>query len=177
MSKDIVVTLVGWTASDPREVVGDGVPYTSFRVGSTSTWFDSRSGTWRDAPTEWFTVKAFRELALNVAASVRKGQPVIVQGRLKTDGWVGEDGPRTTMVVEAYAVGHDLSRGRTEFVKRVHVDQRQGSTGEPGEVERSAEGAATVPPDDPWSTEAAELTGRAAAHEAGLVPAGSRVDA
>ena len=46
-------------------------------------WFDRSSGSWRDQETVWMTVKAWRGLAHNVKASVRKGEPVIVTGRLR----------------------------------------------------------------------------------------------
>lgn len=142
MSRDgLQVTVVGWAASNPREVVGQGVAFTSFRVATTPRWYDARQGAWADGRTEWFTVKAFREAAFNIAASVHKGQPVIVHGRLRTEEWVGENGPRTASVIDASAVGHDLMRGTAVFARRIHA----------------ADGEATPPEeraqvDDPWST-------------------------
>lgn len=142
MSRDgLQVTVVGWAASTPREVVGQGVAFTSFRVATTPRWYDARQGAWADGRTEWFTVKAFREAAFNIAASVHKGQPVIVHGRLRTEEWVGENGPRTASVIDASAVGHDLMRGTAKFARRVHAHD-----GEPAEREERA------PVDDPWST-------------------------
>jgi single-strand DNA-binding protein len=144
MSRDgLQVTVVGWAASTPREVVGEGVAFTSFRVATTPRWYDSRQGTWTDGRTEWITVKAFRDAAFNIAASVHKGQPVIVQGRLRTEEWTGENGPRTTLVLDAAAVGHDLTRGTAKFARRVNVSGGEGvsSTSSDGTV------------DGPWSTE------------------------
>lgn len=144
MSRDgLQVTVVGWAASTPREVVGEGVAFTSFRVATTPRWYDSRQGAWTDGRTEWITVKAFRDAAFNIAASVHKGQPVIVQGRLRTEEWAGENGLRTTLVLDAAAVGHDLTRGTAKFARRVNVS--------------SAEGPSSTSPDgtvqDPWSTD------------------------
>ena len=66
-------------------------------VGSTAA--PARGGT---AETEWFTVKVWRALAVNVARSLRKGDPVIVQGRLSTEEWVVPTArPRTSLVLEA----------------------------------------------------------------------------
>ncbi len=76
-SNGLNVTVVGWAASTPRAVIGDGVPFTSFRVATTPRWYDGRKGEWTDGRTEWITVKAFRDVALNVATSVRKGDPVV----------------------------------------------------------------------------------------------------
>ena len=52
----LTVTVVGWAATTPREITGDGVPYTSFRLAATPRWFDSRAGAWTDGQTEWITV-------------------------------------------------------------------------------------------------------------------------
>lgn len=155
MSRDgLQVTVIGWAASTPREVVGDGVAFTSFRLATTPRWYDSRQGTWTDGRTEWITVKAFREAAFTIAASVHKGQPVIAHGRLRTEEWVGENGPRTTLVLDATAVGHDLTRGTARFARREQVGgEGSGSAGGDGP------GAAAGPADevDPWSTDAAEV--------------------
>ena len=70
----LMVTVVGWAATTPREIVGDGVPFTSFRVATTPRYFDGRRGAWADGRTEWITVKAFRDAAFNVAASISKSE-------------------------------------------------------------------------------------------------------
>lgn len=150
MINGLMVTVVGWAATTPREVVGDGVPFTSFRVATTPRYFDGRKGAWADGRTEWITVKAFRDAAFNVAASISKSDPVVVHGRLQTEEWVGENGPRTTLVVEANAVGHDLTRGTAKFARRVRVSADQA--GEPAE---------SVPDEqaDPWARESGDEPG------------------
>lgn len=149
-SNGLMVTVVGWAASTPREVVGDGVPYTSFRVATTPRWYDNRVGAWTDGRTEWLTVKAFRDVAFNVAASVHKGDPVLVHGRMRSEEWAGENGPRFGLVLEAQALGHDLTRGRSTFARTVHVSSGQGD-GEQTGVARSGSADA----DDPWATDPA----------------------
>lgn len=154
----LMVTVVGWAATTPREIVGDGVPFTSFRVATTPRYFDGRKGVWADGRTEWLTVKAFRDAAFNVAASISKSDPVIVHGRLRTEEWVGENGPRTTLVLEANAVGHDLTRGTAKFARRVRVS--------PDQVEDPAESV----PDadvDPWARDPEGEPGTAEAAPSG----------
>ncbi|WP_372593143.1 single-stranded DNA-binding protein [Actinotalea sp.] len=137
----MMVTVVGWAATTPREVVGDGVPFTSFRLASTPRHFDARARTWVDGRTEWVTVKAFRDVAFNVAASVRKGDPLLVHGRLQTQEWQSEQGPRTDLVLEASALGHDLTRGTGRFARRVHVaGESGGDTARPSEEQPGARG-------------------------------------
>lgn len=133
----LMVTVVGWAATPPREVSGDGVPFTNFRLGTTSRYYDQRQKEWVDRPTEWITVKAFRETARNVAASVRKGDPVVVHGRLSTEEWTGENGTRTNVVLDVTALGHDLTWGTSHFARRRDTS-----------AARAVEGSGTDGPDD-----------------------------
>lgn len=110
------VTLQGWVGNDVdvREV-GE-TQCASFRVGCTPRF--QRAGEWVAGDTSWFTVNTWRGLARNVADSVRKGDAVVVHGRVKVDVWEREGHPpATSCVVEATFVGHDLNRGTTVFAK------------------------------------------------------------
>jgi single-strand DNA-binding protein len=49
---------------------------------------------------------------------VYRGQPVVVTGRLKTTHWDDSEGvTRTKTVIDAFSVGHDLTRGTAAFTK------------------------------------------------------------
>jgi single-strand DNA-binding protein len=174
-SNGLTVTVVGWAATTPREITGDGVPYTSFRVATTPRWFDSRAGAWTDGRTEWITVKAFRDVALNVGSSIRKGDPVLATGRLRTEEWQGESGPRTSLVLDVTALGHDLTRGRAVFTRTVNVGSDRASTpdGEGGGSSRPDRSLGTPGghlEDDPWAADGAP--GPDAADEFAEEPAG-----
>ncbi|WP_199423934.1 single-stranded DNA-binding protein [Actinotalea solisilvae] len=146
-TQGLSLTVVGWVATAPKEIVGGGVPYTSFRIATTPRRFDTRAGAWADGRTEWITVKAFRDVAFNVAASVRKGDPLLVHGRLRTEEWESESGPRTTLVLEASALGHDLTRGQSRFARTVRV----GTSDAAGTPSGAAAALESV---DPWATDA-----------------------
>ncbi len=94
-----------------------GVSMASFRLASTPRYFDKAAGGWSDRPTTWLTVECWRTLAENVHASVTMGQPVLVSGRLRTSEWIENGETRTRTVLDAFSVGHDLSRGTAEFSK------------------------------------------------------------
>ena len=130
------LTVVGWIGTEPKifHEADGGVPYATFRVGSTRRWFDKGLGAWRDAQTEWFHVKVFRATAINAARSLRKGDPVIVQGQLSTEEWVGPEGPRTTLVLEASALGHNLVFGSSHFARTVSAAATAGSDDVPADV-------------------------------------------
>lgn len=144
------VTVVGWVGSELRTYHLDGVggvPYTQFRLASTRRVLDRSTGAFRDGPTLWFTVKAWRATAVNIADSLTKGDPVVVVGRLGQSEWVAQDGsPRTELVLEALSVGHDLSFGRTQFRRTL------------GGARRTREDLPDAAPrdqgltDDPWAS-------------------------
>jgi len=117
---DAMLTIGGYVGTDVefREGSGGGGALAVFRLGSTPRWFDRASGSWRDQETVWLTVKAWRGLAHNVKASVRKGEPVVVHGRLRASRWKDESGEdRTRTVLDAITVGHDLNRGTTAYLR------------------------------------------------------------
>lgn len=144
----LMVTVIGWAATPPREISGDGVPFTSFRMGTTARYFDQRQKEWTDRPTEWITVKAFRETALNVAGSVRKGDPLVVHGRLSTDEWTGENGTRTSLVLDVTALGHDMTWGTSHFARRSRDHGHAGAAAVAGD-EGAGEATADAPADGP----------------------------
>ncbi len=148
------VTLVGWLGSDPKLYGGsDGqTPFATFRIASTRRLFDREQGTWNDGRTTWFTVKTWRDTARNVSESLRKGDPVLAHGRLTTDEWVGPDGvQRSTVVLEAVAVGPDLGHGTTRFARTLHTATVRAGDGTGGtqEAEGSERASGTPAADGP----------------------------
>lgn len=96
--------------------VSDQAAVSTFRLACTPRLV--RNGTWTDGTTTWVSVQCWRQLAANVAHSVHKGDPVIVTGRLRTNRWRGEDGTEhERLIIEATRIGHDLTRGTTQFTK------------------------------------------------------------
>jgi len=160
-TQSLDLTLVGWIGSDVRQYheADGGTPFASFRLGSTRRWFDRRAGDWRDGRTEWFTVKVWRQAALNVARSLRKGDPVVVHGRLSTEEWSGPEGPRTTLVLEAKALGPDLTYGTAHF-GRTLLPARHDGAGEGVVGDRDDDQARPV-----------DVTGLATLPDGDLVPA------
>lgn len=112
------ITVHGYVVAAPviRKVGEHDVA--NFRIGVTPRRLERSSGEWKDAETQWYAVSAWRTLGVNVARSLRKGDPVIVQGRLSARTWVNAQ--HTEVVahdIEATLVGHDLRRGVTTFAK------------------------------------------------------------
>lgn len=109
---DIVVTIVGHVGTDVRyRVTSEGLHVSSFRLAATPRHWSRTQRAYVDEATNWFTVQCWRSLALNVARSLRRGQPVVVMGKFKTQRWTREGEQRARLVLDAFSVGHDLSRG------------------------------------------------------------------
>ena len=71
---------------------------------------DRRVGRRRD---QWYTVNAWRDLGEHCSRSLRRGDPVVVHGRLSQRSYVNKNNVEVTALeVEALLVGHDLSKGR-----------------------------------------------------------------
>lgn len=118
MSDTIVIR--GFTASNPTlAALPNGVPVVNFRLASTPRWQDA-TGTWKEGTTNWYTIKAYRRLAQNIAVSVQKGQPLVISGRQRINRWNREDGTQgTTVEIDAQGIGHDLNYGTSSFARTV----------------------------------------------------------
>lgn len=113
---ETLVTVVGNVATQPEaRQTATGVPVTRFRLATTERRYDRATERWADGQTSFYTVWAYRALGENVSASVGLGEPLIVQGRLRVNEWEDKGQTRSTTVIDALAIGHDLSRGTSAF--------------------------------------------------------------
>ena len=124
MSDSFSVT--GLVATTPRHLVTqDGLPITSFRLAASTKKFDKQANRWTEGETNWFTVTSFRQLAINSATSVSKGDRVVVMGRLRVRDWDNGERAGTSVEIEAETLGHDLVWGSSSFVRTVNVREDQ----------------------------------------------------
>ncbi len=112
------VTISGNVVGDPqvRRTRAD-VPFVTFRVASNVRRVDHKTGEYIDAGTNFVNVTAFRALGINLANSLEKGHPVVVYGRMRINQWTNGERTGTTVEIDAYNVGHDLTRGQSTFVR------------------------------------------------------------
>jgi single-strand DNA-binding protein len=105
------VTVVGRLATDVGwSRLGDGTVVANFRVASTERRYDRATGGWVDGEKLFVDVRCWRRLAENAAASLVKGDPVVVTGKLYSRNYEHEGQRRTAVTVEAQNVAADLSR-------------------------------------------------------------------
>jgi single-strand DNA-binding protein len=117
MINDAQVVLTGFVVSAPYfRHTAKGNPATTLRVAYTPRHVDRDTGEWADGETSFVNVLCYRTLASNVAMCLRKGEPVLVRGRLRVRPYQDKEGaPRIAVEVDAQAVGHDLTRGVAHF--------------------------------------------------------------
>jgi single-strand DNA-binding protein len=162
---DLTITVTGWVATEPKlHAAPSGSRMTTFRLATTSRYFDRDKNEWTDGRTEWFSVRVFRAAAVTVAESIAKGQPVTVHGRFRTNEWESETGPRTDLMIDAQSVGHDLTRGIASF-KRA-----SGSTDLPAEARPYDAEPPVAEDDEPMPIDMDEVGESLLTDEEALVP-------
>jgi single-strand DNA-binding protein len=106
------ITIIGNVGNDPQKTStksGDSV--IRFDVATNHRYFDKNTGTWVLKDTNWYSVSAFRQLAENASASISRGDPVIVIGRLIQRDWEANGKSGTNVDIEADTIALDLRRG------------------------------------------------------------------
>lgn len=158
---DTNMTVVGNVVDAPRmRLTKNGHAVTNFRVASTSRRFDREQERYVDNATLFVNVTCWRAMAENAAASLRKGQPVVVSGRYYSREYVVNEVARVAYELEANAIGHDLGRGTSEFTKTArsgHIEVEVDATGLPADASDhwldTADGVSST---DPQSENAAD---------------------
>jgi single-strand DNA-binding protein len=105
------LTMMGNLTADPSlRLLDTGDSVATLRLASNSRYRDPATGEWRDGGTLFLTVSCWRALAVNAANSLRKGDRVVVHGRLRQREYESDGVRRTVTELEADALGPDLSR-------------------------------------------------------------------
>jgi single-strand DNA-binding protein len=134
------VTVSGNVVGDPVvRATRANVPFVTFRVASNVRRVDFKTGDYIDAGTNFVNVTAFRSLGVNLSNSLRKGEPVIVYGRMRINQWVNGERSGTTVEIDAYNVGHDLSWGQATFHKVARPQLNQNDRMADPEVQDAAD--------------------------------------
>ena len=144
------ITVRGFVATEIRSsTTPGGVATASFRLGSTDRRYDRASSTWVDGNTNWFTVQGYRQLAGNMGCSIKKGQRVIIVGRLKMRSWEKEGRIYHVAEIDAESVGHDLMWGSANFTRTAGNNSQPAvaAGGVGGEHDGQGEGSSSEPSD------------------------------
>lgn len=133
MYNDTRISVRGYVGADPDIYDNEnGGQTVVFSVGVTARAWNRQENRMKDGETAWYSVRCYGNLANNVAASIEKGSPVMVRGRLATRAWKDDSGiERSRHVIIADAVGIDLNTGTAQFsrVRRGDVLEEASEAG------------------------------------------------
>jgi single-strand DNA-binding protein len=115
------VVLAGNLTRDPElRVTHNGVPVCSFSIAV------NRVRSKESEAADFFNVSAWRELGETVANYKKKGDPILVEGRLQYRTWEAQDGAKRSVVDVVADRVQFLSRGQnpqTEVPKNAQAEE------------------------------------------------------
>ena len=118
MSRDAAsVTLVGRAGSHPQLSMGSTGDRVSLRVVATERRFDKTADDWVNGDEFGVTVVCWKTLATAVLNTVRKGDPVIVGGRIATRRFEKDGVTQYFTEVKADFVGLDVAKAGNRFTR------------------------------------------------------------
>ncbi|BDT94802.1 single-stranded DNA-binding protein [Nocardia sputorum] len=122
-------TVIGTIATHPvKRDLTNGEQVVTFRLASNSRRLDHTSGQWVDNGTLYLTVSCWRRLVAGVDASLRRGDPIIAYGQLRSHEYRSKDGvERRDLEMRATAVGPDLSRCTAQLTRWSDLPSRNTS--------------------------------------------------
>lgn len=121
------INVIGTIATDPKLIrPSSGVQLCSFRLASDERRYDREQQSWVVGNTNWFGVVVFRSLAGHAHESFKKGDRIIISGRLRVRKWEKEGRKGISVEIEAEAIGHDVRWGVSRFEKRMGAQLSEG---------------------------------------------------
>ena len=98
MANDNFVQIIGNVTRDPElRFTTSGAAVCSFGIAWTPRRRNA-NGEWEDGETSFFNCSAWRDLGENIAASINKGNRVVVTGSVRSRDWEDRDGNRRTSI-------------------------------------------------------------------------------
>ena len=145
---DNTVTIVGNVTDDPElRFTPSGQAVANFTV-AVNKRFKNNAGDWEDRLDGFFRCSCWRDMAENVAESLKKGTRVVVTGRLQQRSWDDQEGnKRSAFEIQVDEVGPSL-RWATAAVEK---SKRTTGTSAPAGATAVPPAAAPAPASD-WGT-------------------------
>ena len=128
---EAMATVIGTVVTHPsKRDLNTGEQVLTFRMASNSRRFDQATGAWVDNGTLFLTVSCWRRLVAGVEESIRRGDPVVVYGQLRSHEYRTRDGvERRDLEMRASAVGPDLGRCTARIARRSTAETGTESQG------------------------------------------------
>jgi len=143
MAGETTITVVGNLTADPElRFTQSGAAVASFTVASTPRTFDKNSGEWKDGDALFLRCNVWRQVAENVAESLKRGHRVLVSGRLRQRSYEVDGQKRSAIELEVDEIGPSLRYAQAS----VRKPDREGGQQAPRQQSRQQ------PADDPWGS-------------------------
>lgn len=124
-------------------------PVVKFTIAENVVRFDENTKSFETVHTNWFSVTAFGQLAEKAKAQLKKGNRVIVQGRMKVTKFTdrsGEERSGFEILADEVAIWKSLSAGKGD------TESLNKSCNSPIQDERSSRNAAAAASHRPVSS-------------------------
>ncbi len=110
---DNALTLIGTLTRDPTiSTVGRGTRMCRFTLAMSHQY---KEGDVKKTQTNYYEVRSFADLAVNFAESCRRGDSVIVVGKLSQHTHIDSGKPSTVVEIFAQHIGLDFLQQSTPF--------------------------------------------------------------
>lgn len=150
---DTTLTMVGTLVDDPElRFLSSGAAVAKFRIANTPRKFDKDTNQWVDLKdqTLFMSCNIWRQTAENVAEGLKRGDRVVVIGRLRQRSYETREGEKRTVIeLECDEVAASL-----KFASVTSNRMKRSSGSQPGG--NSSGGFA----DDPWANAAPASSGQ-----------------
>ena len=131
------VTIIGNLGRDPENrYLPSGEQVTSIAVATTENWTDKQSGE-KKSLTEWHRISFFGKLAEIAGQYLKKGSPVYVEGKLRTQKYTDKDGIeryQTNIIASTMQMlggKPEQSGGRNSYSDAKQTGRRPAQTAQP----------------------------------------------
>jgi single-strand DNA-binding protein len=142
---DPSVTYQGNLVADPTQrVTASGATVTRFRIAASARRLDRHTGEWIDADPNFISVTCWRQLGAHAMASLRKGDSVVVHGRLVYREYDDRHNVRRREhEIDAVAIGPDLGRWPVDIRRPAKQPAPDAAGSEP--VDKPADTTGALP--------------------------------
>lgn len=119
MANDTQITIIGNLTADPEITQAGNAKVCNFNVASTPSTFDRDKNEWTDKETIFMRCALWRDAAVNLVESLKKGDRIIVTGVLRSNTYENQNGEkRVSIQLDAAEVGASLRYATAKVTKK-----------------------------------------------------------
>lgn len=153
MAGETTITVVGNLTGDPElRFTPSGAAVANFTIASTPRTLNRQTQQWEDGDAMFLRCNIWRQAAENVTESLRRGDRVIAQGRLKQRSFETKEGEkRSVFELDVDDIGPSVKFHAAKSLRPERGQQQRGA--EPAEDPWGQPPARTAPSGGGWSDE------------------------